>query len=64
MIKEMDTGRKSPKPRKKRSIRIRTDPYQWVEERIKKGKFQSFSHAIDLALEKLRDSIKSSKSKF
>jgi Arc/MetJ-type ribon-helix-helix transcriptional regulator len=47
-----------PKPRKKRSIRIRLDLGEWVEEQIEKGRFQSFSHAVDVAVEKLRDSEK------
>lgn len=42
--------------RKKRSIRIRVDLCQWVEEQVKKGKFQKFSHVIDAALEKLIES--------
>jgi len=52
---------KLPKPRKKRSIRIRLDLQQWVEEQVKKGKFPNFSHAVDVALEKLRDSEKEEK---
>jgi len=47
-----------PKPRKKRSIRVRFDLSEWVEEQIEKGRFQSFSHAVDVAVEKLRDSEK------
>lgn len=49
------------KPRKKRSIRIRLDLYQWIEEQIRKEKFGNFSHAIDVALEKLRDTEKERK---
>lgn len=47
-----------PKPRKKKGVTIRIDLQQWVEERVRKGKFQNFSHAIDMALEKLRNSEK------
>jgi Arc/MetJ-type ribon-helix-helix transcriptional regulator len=50
-----------PKPRKKRSVRIRVDLQQWVEEQVKKKKFQNFSHTVDVALEKLRDSEKEEK---
>lgn len=46
------------KPRKKRTVRIKLDLQQWVEEQIKKGEFQNLSHVIDVALEKLRDSQK------
>jgi Arc/MetJ-type ribon-helix-helix transcriptional regulator len=49
------------KPRKKRGIRIRLDLQQWVMEQVKKKKFQNFSHAVDVALEKLRDSEKEEK---
>jgi len=48
----MDARRKLPKPRKKRDITIRLDLYQWIEEQIEKGKFHSFSHAVEIALEK------------
>jgi len=43
------------KPRKKRTVRIKLDLQQWVEEQVKKGKFRNFSHVVDVALEKLRD---------
>lgn len=43
------------KPRKKRSVRIRLDLYQWVEEQIERKRFWNFSHAVEIALEKLRD---------
>ena len=46
------------KPRKKRSVRIRLDLYEWIEEQIERGKLQSFSHAVDVAVEKLKDSEK------
>jgi Arc/MetJ-type ribon-helix-helix transcriptional regulator len=52
---------KQGEPRRKRSIAIRLDLYQWIEEQIEKGKFQSFSHAIEIALEKLGDSRKEEK---
>jgi len=50
-----------PKPRKKRTIALRLDLNQWIEEQIGKGEFQNFSHAIEIALEKLRDSGKEEK---
>lgn len=50
-----------PKPRKKRTIALRVDLNQWIEEQIGKKKFQNFSHAIEVALEKLRDSEKEKK---
>lgn len=46
------------KPRKKRSIRIQLDLYQWIEKQIGKGKFGNFSHAVEIALEKLKDTEK------
>ena len=46
---------KLSKPRKKRSIRIRVDLYQWIEEQIESKRFWNFSHAVEVALEKLRD---------
>jgi Arc/MetJ-type ribon-helix-helix transcriptional regulator len=46
---------KLAKPRKKRTVRIKLDLQQWVEEQVKKGRFQNFSDAVDVALEKLRD---------
>jgi Arc/MetJ-type ribon-helix-helix transcriptional regulator len=52
----MDTKRKLSKPRKKRTIYIKPELHQWIEKQKEKGRFQSFSHAIEIALEKLRDS--------
>jgi hypothetical protein len=46
------------KPRKRKDITVRLDLYQWVEQQIEKGKFWNFSHAIEIALEKLRDAQK------
>jgi Arc/MetJ-type ribon-helix-helix transcriptional regulator len=45
---------KLPKPRKKRTIYIKPELHQWIEEQIEKGKFQNFSHTIEVALEKLK----------
>jgi Arc/MetJ-type ribon-helix-helix transcriptional regulator len=47
-----------PKPRKKRDITLRLDLYQWIEQQIEKGKFQNYSHAVEIALEMLRGSEK------
>jgi Arc/MetJ-type ribon-helix-helix transcriptional regulator len=57
----MDTKRKLPKPRKKRTVRIRLDLNQWIEEQIESKRFWNFSHAVEVALEKLRDSEKEAK---
>jgi len=46
---------KLSKPRKKRSVRIRLDLYQWIEKQIESNRFWNFSHAVEVALEKLRD---------
>jgi Arc/MetJ-type ribon-helix-helix transcriptional regulator len=42
-------------PRKRRRIKIRVDLHEWIDEQVQNGKFQNFSHAIETALEKLRD---------
>lgn len=55
----MDTERKPS--RKKRTVRIKVDLQQWVEEQVSKKRFQNFSHAVDVALENLRDSEKEEK---
>jgi Arc/MetJ-type ribon-helix-helix transcriptional regulator len=47
-----------PKPRERRNITLRADLHKWIEKQIGKGQFQNFSHAVDVALEKLRDSEK------
>jgi Arc/MetJ-type ribon-helix-helix transcriptional regulator len=52
---------KLSKPRKKRSIRIRLDLNQWIEEQIARKRFWNFSHAVEVALEKLRDARKEEK---
>jgi Arc/MetJ-type ribon-helix-helix transcriptional regulator len=49
------------KPRKKRTIYIKPELHQWIEEQARKGKFGNFSHVIEEALEKLRDSEKEEK---
>lgn len=46
---------KLPKPRKERTIYIKSELHQWTEEQIRKGRFGNFSHAVEIALEKLRD---------
>jgi hypothetical protein len=56
--REVRYTRTLDKPRKKTSIVIRLDLCQWIEEQKEKGRFQSFSHAIEIALEKLRDAKK------
>lgn len=46
---------KLPKPRKKRDITLRLDLYQWLEEQIRNKRFRNFSHAVDVALENLKN---------
>lgn len=52
---------KLSKPREKRTIYIKPELHEWIEEQIKKSKFWNFSHAVEIALEKLRDSEKEEK---
>jgi Arc/MetJ-type ribon-helix-helix transcriptional regulator len=47
--------------RKKRTIYIKPEFHEWVEEQIEKNRFRSFSHAVEVALQKLRDSEKEQK---
>lgn len=49
---------KLSKPRKKRTIYIKPELHEWIEEQIRKGTFWNFSHAVEIALEKTRDSEK------
>lgn len=46
------------KPRRKKDITLRVDLYEWIEEQIGKGKFWNFSHAIEIALDKFKDTEK------
>jgi hypothetical protein len=41
------------KPRKKRTISIRLDLYQWIEKQIEEGRFWNFNHAVEVALDQL-----------
>lgn len=41
-------------PRKQRTIYIKPELLEWVEEQVKKGRFRTFSHVVEVALEKLR----------
>lgn len=50
-----------PKPRKKRTIYLKPDLLAWLEEQIEKGEYKNFSHAVDVALQKLRESEKEEK---
>ena len=50
------------KPRKKRTIFIKSEMHQWIDEQIRNGKFDNFSHAVEIALEKLRVSEKKEES--
>lgn len=37
------------------------DLHLWIESQIRKGKFGNFSHAVEIALETLRDSEREGK---
>lgn len=45
----------------KRSVTIRPGLYRWVQEQIGKGKFQNFSHVVEISVEKLRNSERDGK---
>jgi Arc/MetJ-type ribon-helix-helix transcriptional regulator len=45
-----------PRPRKRKAVSIDENILEWVEEQIEEGNFHSFNHAVEIALEKLRDS--------
>ena len=49
------------KSRKKRSVAIRLDLCQWVEEQIGKGRFHNISHAVEIAVDELKESEKEKK---
>jgi len=44
-----------PRPRKRKAVSIDENLLKWVNEQIEKGKYQNFNHAIEVALEKLKD---------
>lgn len=41
-------------------MRVRLDLCEWIEQQVKAGKFYNFSHAVEVALIKLRDLEKAS----
>ena len=42
-------------PKRKLSITMQTDLFDWMEGEIKSGVFASYSHAIEYAMRKLRE---------
>jgi Arc/MetJ-type ribon-helix-helix transcriptional regulator len=42
-------------PKKKTSIAIDTELFQWVQEQIKLKKFASLSHAVEFCLYNIRE---------
>jgi len=50
-----------PRPRKRKAVSIDENLLKWVNEQIEKGKFHSFNHAVEIALERLRGSEKEGK---
>jgi Arc/MetJ-type ribon-helix-helix transcriptional regulator len=52
---------KLSEPRKKKTVYIIPELCQWIQEHIEKGEFWNFSHAIEVALRRLRDSEKEGK---
>lgn len=49
------------KLRKKKTVYIKPELYQWIQEQIEKGVFWNFSHAVEVALRKLADLEKEAK---
>lgn len=41
--------------RKDKHVRIRLDLCEWIEQQVNGGKFWNFSHAVEVALIRLRD---------
>jgi len=52
---------KLTRPRKERSVMIRIDLYKWIEQQVKERRFWNFSHTVEVALIKLRESEKEDK---
>jgi Arc/MetJ-type ribon-helix-helix transcriptional regulator len=49
-----------PKPRKKKTVSVDKALLEWVGIQVAKGKFKNYSHAVEIALEKLRGSEENS----
>ena len=45
-------------PKRKLSITMISELFDWMEGEIKKGEYANYSHAIEYAMRKLRDSKK------
>lgn len=41
--------------RKDKHVRIRLDLYEWIEQQVEERRFWCFSHAVEVALIKLRE---------
>jgi len=41
--------------RKQRSVMVRLDLYEWILEQVKERRFWNFSHAVEVALIRLRE---------
>jgi len=44
--------------KKKKTVYVKPELYEWIEEQIEKRQFWNFRHAVERALQKLRDSEK------
>ena len=42
-------------PKRKLSITMQNDLFDWMKGEIKKGEYANYSHAIEYAMRKLRD---------
>jgi hypothetical protein len=49
---------KLAKRRKERIVRVRLDLYKWVLEQVNEKRFWNFSHAVEVALIKLKETEK------
>lgn len=42
-------------PRQNRIVKMRLDLCEWIEQQVEKGRFWNFSHAVEVALIKLKN---------
>lgn len=42
-------------PKRKLSITMQLDLFDWMEDEIQKGEYANYSHAIEYAMRKLRE---------
>lgn len=45
-------------PKRKLSITMQSELFGWMESEIKKGEYANYSHAIEYAMRKLRETKK------